>query len=338
MNVTKDAKRDGAARAPDSAARSNVRAQRLEHDSAAPNEGYRPGGDLRAPLAENLVWARVLRPSIPLVYLDLNHYINLAKASPKSRTADAVSKPGMVLPGYADLGVAARDAKASGRAMFPLSGIHMMEMLRIKDPRQRADVAAVMEELSGFHYLLDRSTLAQLEMDAGLDHLQGETKAFGDYLPLIAQSFAYSVGRNIDLTIKDADGQDSSAEVRRRMGERAFSEMVAAMNLKLERKMLSGPADEQLAELGARGWNPETVRQAHESRLGFELETRQTLIDDPEWLRGDCGISSRGETSSTSGSTSSLSTSPSAEKMDDRTNSPQKPRCQGSGQLCPRCR
>jgi hypothetical protein len=25
------------------------------------------------------VWARVTRPPVPLVYLDINHYINLAK-------------------------------------------------------------------------------------------------------------------------------------------------------------------------------------------------------------------------------------------------------------------
>lgn len=310
--MTKNAARKKAARARATAERSTyARAQRREREAATLAEPtpdalrfvrpgpvvsgtddlgsrhYWPGGQLRTSIADQLVWARVLRPSVPLVYLDLNHYINLAKASPNSsRAADAASKSGRVLPGYADLAEAAREAKASGRAMFPLSGIHIMEVSRIADPRQRADVAAVMEELSEFNYLLDRPTLTQLEMDAGLDHINGESLALDDYLPLIGKSFAYAFGRRFNLTITDADGMDTSAELRQQLGGDQFDAMLADMNLQTERAMLRGPTDEEIPEMRANGWDPERIRAGHESRLGYELETTQILNNNPAWLTG----------------------------------------------------
>jgi len=46
-----------------------------------------------------------------------------------------------------------------------------MEMSGIKDPRQRLDLALVMQELSGFAVSLGRSTIMSLETEAGLDRL-----------------------------------------------------------------------------------------------------------------------------------------------------------------------
>lgn len=123
--MTQDAPRKKVAHVRATAERSSyVRTKRLERVAAEQIRQPRPGGELRAPLAEELVWARVLRPGMPLVYLDLNHYIYLAQASKQSASALATGK---VLPGYTELAAAARDAKASGRAMFPLSAIHLME-------------------------------------------------------------------------------------------------------------------------------------------------------------------------------------------------------------------
>ena len=116
--MTKNNARKKAARARALAERSSyVRAQRLERETAeqAPPEP-RPDGPLRVPIAEELVWARVLRPATPLVYLDLNHYINIAKALKGEDPAASSTK---VLPGYIELVAAARAAKEGGRAMFP---------------------------------------------------------------------------------------------------------------------------------------------------------------------------------------------------------------------------
>ena len=106
---------------------------------------------------------RILRPPRPpaLIYLDLNHYICLA------RTVAGEMVPG----GYDSLLRAARSARRQGRAVFPLSATHYVEMSGIRDPAQRVAVAGVMEDLSGFQVLLGRVTIAELEIDAMLDAL-----------------------------------------------------------------------------------------------------------------------------------------------------------------------
>ncbi|WP_150244142.1 hypothetical protein [Nocardiopsis quinghaiensis] len=102
----------------------------------------------RVPMADTLVWARVMRPRVPIIYIDMNHFIGMARAN----TGD-VKTP----RGYRELFDAARKATQQGRALVPLSTQHLFEISAINDPRQRKDIANVMEELSGFQYLLGRS-------------------------------------------------------------------------------------------------------------------------------------------------------------------------------------
>ena len=78
------------------------------------------------------LWPRLLEPPPPdvlLVYLDMNHWIALAKASVGHRE-------GRVL---AEVLEACRAARAAGVAWFVLSASIYAEMLKIKDPAQRAD-------------------------------------------------------------------------------------------------------------------------------------------------------------------------------------------------------
>src|SRR2546426_2997531 len=89
------------------------------------------------------VWPEALvRPSrdVRLVYLDQKDWINLAKAASGHASGPLYQVALDVL----------RDAKASGRVVLPLSMTHFMEMSGTKNPRHRAQVADVMEELSGF--------------------------------------------------------------------------------------------------------------------------------------------------------------------------------------------
>ncbi|MDE9364122.1 hypothetical protein PZ938_00745 [Luteipulveratus sp. YIM 133132] len=280
--MTKNNAQKKAARARAAAERSSyVRAQRRERE-AAEARASRPGGPLRVPLAEQLVWARVLRPAIPMVYLDLNHYIYLARASQAANTAAVSTK----LKPYAELAEAARKAKTEGRVMFPLSNVHLMELSKVTDPRQRAEVAGAMEDLSDFNYILDRVTLGQLEMDAGLDRLHGVEKSVDDYLPLVAPSFAHGFGRVVNLRVKDAEGTDTSEKVRELIGTEAFTNLFAEMNLEMERAMLRGPSDAEAAQLLGGGWDPTVFRRGQQRRLDFELETEQVLADNPDWRSG----------------------------------------------------
>jgi hypothetical protein len=90
--------------------------------------------ELKAPMTEELVWANVMRPRIPLVYLDLNTIIYIARA----RSGDT-KVPGS----YVDLYPAALRAKFEQRAMFPLGGEHLWEISKITDPKQRGDLGPV---------------------------------------------------------------------------------------------------------------------------------------------------------------------------------------------------
>ncbi len=94
-----------------------------------------------------------------LVYLDQNHWINLAKA--------AVGHPGG-RPHRLALD-ALREARAGGRIIVPLSLTHIMETVSNQNRRQRADLTSVMEELSGFLALLPRDEVMRAELEAVLD-------------------------------------------------------------------------------------------------------------------------------------------------------------------------
>jgi hypothetical protein len=108
---------------------------RTETDYVWPNQLVRPAGD------------------VPTVYLDLNHWIGLAKANARHRDG---ARHRAALE-------ALRSARSSGRFSFPLSATHYMEMAPIADPRQRADIATVMEELSGLATIVSRTIIMRLQ-------------------------------------------------------------------------------------------------------------------------------------------------------------------------------
>jgi hypothetical protein len=157
----------------------------------------------------------LLQPQRPpaLVYLDLNHYINLA------RTIAGEPVPN----GYEALLLAARRACSEGRAVFPLSATHYVEMSGIRDPGRRTAVAAVMEELSDFHVLLGRVTIARLEIDGMIDIILS-SETHGQPLPLLGTSMGWAFGVRGGLTIRDADGNDVTASAVSQIGESKFAE------------------------------------------------------------------------------------------------------------------
>jgi hypothetical protein len=90
-----------------------------------------PNGEVTgvAGAVPEIVWPpRVVQPTRPpaLVYLDLNHFIYMA------RTAVGLAAP----DGYDGLLRAATAARRQDRAVFPLSGTHYVEMSGIRDPAQ----------------------------------------------------------------------------------------------------------------------------------------------------------------------------------------------------------
>lgn len=223
---------------------------------------------LRVPMSTSLVWANVARPRRPLVYLDLNHFILLARV-----------RKGNAPNGYPRLLEAAKSAVRESRALFVLSGEHVQEVSKITDPRHRRDVTEVMEQLTGFHYLLGRPDLAALEIDAGFRAIYGEPPEVIPW-PLIGPSIGRAFGMVGGLRIEDANGRDVTAETRRELGA-AFDTKLAIANLWFERRAMQGPSDEELRDLEADpDYRPEVAKASQQSRLDYELVLKKHLDQD----------------------------------------------------------
>jgi hypothetical protein len=231
--------------------------------------GYVVRGDVSWP-------ARVEQPQRPpaLVYFDLNHFINLAKVA-KGNAPD----------GYAVLLDECRLAKADGRAVFPLSATHAIEIADIGSFQQRSDISAVMEELSDFQYLLGRPIIIRLEVEAALDDVTGTELAVGEGIPLIGDSVLWAFGMRGGLTIQD-DAQEAEQRLRDRLGNEFFDQMVAGFNRDAERMLLTGPDEQDKAELRKHGYAPERPYHHQEKRAQQERGQAAILDANPEY-RGE---------------------------------------------------
>jgi hypothetical protein len=220
---------------------------------------------------------RLGQPQRPpaLVYLDLNHFINLARASQGRGSGE-----------YSELLNTCRRCYAQGLALFPLSATHAFEMSGIADPNQRRRVAEVMEELSGFRYLLDRSVIARLEIESAIEALAGLEPISNHLIPLIGNSLGWALGKRGGLKLLNADGTDGAPMAKEHLGEIAFNKKMAQLNIWMERALLTGPSDSELPDLRANGYAPESAWAITEKRAAQEREQAARLDADPKWRKG----------------------------------------------------
>ena len=216
-------------------------------------------------LAYPLVFAQVARPRVPLVYLDLNHFIFMARV--RTRTAPA---------GYAELLRATTSAVQEGRAMFPLSSEHLYEVSKIPDPQQRRNIADVMETLTRLQYLIGRPDIAQLELEAGFRSLFNEEPE-AIPLPLVGPGFGRAFGMVGGLRVENGEGKDVTSR---------FADTIRLASHWIERSILDGPPDHEVADLRANGYAPEVAQQSQQSRLDYELALAGRLNEEPELRRG----------------------------------------------------
>lgn len=229
---------------------------------------------LMVPVAEHLVWANVTRPRTPLVYLDLNTIICFA------RHLSGKGAP----TGYGALLEAAREAKRGGRALFPLGEAHLWEVSKITDPKQRTHLAAVLEELSDFNYLLGRVSIAELEFDAGVAAVMGEAprKSAALIRPTARQLFGNVDGTSL-IDIPEIDRLHALIA----NGGESPPEHLVALARDFERYLLRGPSDDDIAELRQDpDYRPDRAENSHKSRVAFEQDTQRVLSEDPRWRRG----------------------------------------------------
>ena len=217
--------------------------------------------------------SNLVRPDgVRLIYLDMLHWVSLAKAA--IGHADGAAHAASLQ--------ALRDAVASGNYLIPLCSAHFMEMAPIKNERHRFDVTDVMEELSGWNVTVPRSTIIKLEVEAALD-------AFGipretPYAPvdLLGRGSGRAFGKVGGLVIQDAGGSNITASVRESWpgGPEAFDRWKEESERELDKQIMRGPTAAQEADLRADGWDPTIARTA----LGERAAAEQLLAG---WLASD---------------------------------------------------
>jgi hypothetical protein len=227
-----------------------------------------------------LAWPATLRrpaESRPIVYLDLNHWISLAKATVGHAHGDA----------FKECLEKCQSAVNSGRAMFVLAGAHYSEILKVGFPRQRRDLADVMESLTRFRALVSRVTIMKLELAAALDFALGLTPRDPE-VALIGYGVCHAFGQsNGGFRIRDrATGEDVTPHFRQKYGPEKFDAYMANALLEFERSNLRGPQDEtELQKLQNLGYAPQQALQVARNRANEERTQTLRLDGEGPWRR-----------------------------------------------------
>ena len=215
-------------------------------------------------------------PNLCLVYLDLNHWINLSKCT-------SGHKNGQRYRAAFDACAAAVD---EGSALFPTSLSTMMEINAIRDPQQRLRLRWVIEQLSRFRAVLPRAVTAALEFEQvladRLDRIRVRT-APRDFAGIGA---GWLVGKSLAPSVFDEQGRDVTTEVlpSLRPELRPFLDP-EFMSYTLTGMAIEGPADpSEEAALRARGWNPQALTDMMDERVLLES---QFVKDLDEYIATD---------------------------------------------------
>lgn len=226
------------------------------------------------------LWPGTLRLSArppKLIYLDLNHWVALAKAH-------AGHPDGRAFEGPLDLCAQAVD---DGAAIFPISDTIYFEISKIGPYRQRLVLREVIERISRFMVVTSRSVISVHEIEELLNHSAGPNPSpinSTDYLDWgVARAFGMAGG----FRVSAADGKDVTEEVRSAHPEGAdvFDRELVEAELELNRKTLEGPSPEEEPELRNFGWEPMSAFPVIERRAQQEIDQVARFNNDPKWRR-----------------------------------------------------
>lgn len=226
-------------------------------------------------------WPPTLRvPTRPpkLVYLDLNHWIGLAKA----------------LAGHAD-GQAYREGLEqcmalveNGQVVFPISDAIYTEVSKIGQYRQRRHIRQAIETISRFVVVTSRPVIATHEVENLLDEVVGPNPLPINTMDYLDWGVARAFGMVGGFRVRNGDHEDVTDEVRATWsgGPDAFDALFAAAELDLNRSVLDGPSPDEEPQLRALGWDPTGTIALTENRARQELEQVDRFNADPGWRAG----------------------------------------------------
>jgi hypothetical protein len=227
------------------------------------------------------VWPKTLRlpPRPPkLVYLDLNHWIGLAKAL-------AGHEDGR---GYVEVLTSVLSAVERKAAVFPISDSIYFEVSKIQQHRQRRDLREVIEKVSGYMVVTSRSVISTHEIEALLDRAVGPNPNPINTMDYLDWGVARAFGMVGGFRIKTGSGEDVTAKVRLQhpAGPAAFDRVLADAELDLNRRMIEGPTAEEEPELHRLGWDPRGALDILKRRAEAEIDQVRRFDSDSRWRRG----------------------------------------------------
>jgi hypothetical protein len=215
-----------------------------------------------------------------LVYLDLNHWVELSKAQ--------AGHPG----GEQFRGVleACVDAVERGAALFPLADATFYEVSRIASHRKRRNLADVMERVSRYFVVTSRSVIADHEVEALLDRLVGPRPEPVHPTAYLDWGIARAFGKVGGFKVRSkSTGEDVTDSVRSThpLGPDRFDAVLADAELRLNRHSIEGPATpEEHADLRRLGYDPYAAHEVAKRRAQQEIDQARLLAADPAWRRG----------------------------------------------------
>ena len=182
------------------------------------------------------LWPTTLRlPARPprLIYLDLNHWIELSKAHSGHRDG---KKHRCVLD-------ACLKAVRDGKAVFPLSEHIYAEIAKINSYRQRRDLQEIIEQVCRYMVVTSLTVVATHEIEAVLDQTVGPSPVPLNTTNYLDWGVSRAFGRTGDIRIKSASGDDVTEEFRRTYpsGTEAFDTVLLNAERELSRRAIEGP-------------------------------------------------------------------------------------------------
>ena len=234
------------------------------------------------------------QPPLPqLIYLDLNHWINLSKA-----------RLGQEAGAYTNLLEELRAAVGAGRSVVPLSSTHYMEISRIASAQRRADLAFVMGEVSRYVALTSREVVLRYQFRRSLAQEldvkyamppppttgHGYSHAFGQppqewhrLTPTVRRAFAVNFAAFVAGVEKEAGyGWTFIPSGKATTSLELVDEVLDAT---AQFQMLMGPADKQDPQLLRYGYDPTKAYEVIDRITAREADLAEQLAADPKWLR-----------------------------------------------------
>jgi hypothetical protein len=214
-----------------------------------------------------------------LVYLDLNHWVELSKAQAGHPDGDR----------FREVLAACADASERNMAIFPLSDSLFFEISKIGTYRQRRDLREVIERISGFMVVTARSVVSVHEIETMLDARIGPSTDPINAMSYIDWGVLRAFGMVGDIVVRDRKtGANVTAEARATHpgGPDQFDRIMWEGQLALNRSVLDGPTPDEEPGMRTTGWNPRAAFEVAERRAQQEIEQVARFNADPVWRRG----------------------------------------------------